>query len=494
LEQTLRALLEAYYEPQFSDASHGFRPDRGCHTALRAIKKKWLGTVWFIEGDIKGCFDNIDHEVLLSILGEKVHDGRIINLIRGLLKAGYMEDWKRHETLGGTPQGGIISPLLANIYLDKLDQFVEGELIPTYSKGEVRRANKEYQKLQNRAYNNRRNGQIEEARTLKKQSQSLASKDPFDPNYRRLKYVRYADDFLLGFIGPRNEAETIRQRIKDFLADQLKLELSQEKTLITHARSDRAKFLGHEITVMQADNRLTGKRKARNVNGKIALIMPRSPVMKIQQAYRRKGKPIHSTILLDDSAYTIIMRYQSALKGIYNFYCMASNVAKRMTGIRYDLEQSMTKTLAHKFKVSVKEIYRRYATTINGIAAIQLTIPREGKPPLVATFGGFSMKRLPEGTKLNWTDVNLKNAWYSYGGERSEAVERLTRGECEVCGSRDNVQMHHIRSLATLKKPGRRPPTPAEELMAARRRKSIPLCLECHNRVHAGHHDGPSIR
>ena len=131
----MRSILEAYYEPQFSPHSHGFRPGRGCHTALKEIIQAWTGTKWFIEGDIKGCFDNIDHTILMSILREKIHDNRFLNLVDNLLKAGYLEEWKYRPTLSGTPQGGIVSPLLANIYLDRLDKFVEQTLVPEYTKG-----------------------------------------------------------------------------------------------------------------------------------------------------------------------------------------------------------------------------------------------------------------------------------------------------------------------------------------------------------------------
>jgi len=117
LQEVLRSILEAYYEPQFSDQSHGFRPKQGCHTALTSIVDTWAGAKWFIEGDIKGCFDNINHDILLTILREKIHDGRFLRLLAQLLKAGYMEDWTYHPTLSGTPQGGVITPptMLLNV-------------------------------------------------------------------------------------------------------------------------------------------------------------------------------------------------------------------------------------------------------------------------------------------------------------------------------------------------------------------------------------------
>jgi group II intron reverse transcriptase/maturase len=247
LQEVMRKILNAYYEPQFSEHSHGFRPDRGCHTALREIFYQWPGTNWFIEGDISQCFDKLDHEILVSTLQEKIHDGRFIHLVKNLLEVGYLEDWKFQTTLSGSPQGGIISPLLANVYLDKLDKYVEEKLIPAYTRGEKRAANAEYNKLNCQAYYLHRKGRKEEAKAKKKEAQRMPTQDTHDPNFRRLRYVRYADDFLLGFIGPKEEAEEIKQKIGLFLQEQLKLELSETKTLITHARTEAAKFLGYEV-------------------------------------------------------------------------------------------------------------------------------------------------------------------------------------------------------------------------------------------------------
>ena len=273
LQEVIRMILEAYYEPQFSDRSHGFRPGRGCHTALGNVTTHWTGVRWFVEGDIKGCFDNIDHEVLLSVLGDKLHDNRFLNLLKYLLKAGYMEDWKYGRTLSGTPQGGVVSPILSNIYLDRLDKFVENVLIPAHTRGTVRRDNLAYTRLANQATRQRQLGNQTSALQLRKRMQQLPSVDPYDPGYRRLRYVRYADDFVLGFIGPKAEAQQVKESLETFLRDSLKLELSKEKTLITHATSQAARFLGYELVNQQANDQHdpTGRRR---VNGRIGLRVP----------------------------------------------------------------------------------------------------------------------------------------------------------------------------------------------------------------------------
>src|SRR3989440_6323811 len=209
LQEVLRMVLEAYFEPQFSPCSHGFRQGRGCHTALQEIKATWQGTTWFIEGDIAACFDSLDHSVMLSILGEKIHDGRFLRLMRGLLEAGYLEDWVFNATLSGTPQGGVVSPLLSNIYLDALDKFVESTLLPAHNRGAQRRPNRQYACMKERARRLASAGRVDEARALRRQVQAMPSHMLNDPDYRRLRYLRYADDFLLAFVGPRSEAEEI---------------------------------------------------------------------------------------------------------------------------------------------------------------------------------------------------------------------------------------------------------------------------------------------
>jgi len=270
--EVVRLLLEAYYEPRFSDRSHGFRKGRGCRTALREIQSTWTGTTWFIEGDISDCFGSLDHDVMTRILAEKIHDQRFLRLIGSMLKAGFLEDWQYHETLSGCPQGGVVSPILSNIYLSKLDDFVERELIPQYTRGARRADNPAYRRVERSLGRARRHGDWAEARHLARLMRTLPSTDPMDPGYRRLRYIRYADDHLLGFTGPRAEAEQIKARLAEFLRGDLGLELNQAKTLITHARSQRARFLGYDITVQHSSTKITNGR--RSVSGQIALRVP----------------------------------------------------------------------------------------------------------------------------------------------------------------------------------------------------------------------------
>ncbi len=361
VQEVIRLILEAYYEPQFSNSSHGFRPKRGCHTALTIIDRTWQGTKWFIEGDIRGCFDNIDHQILMSILSKKIQDNRFLRLIENLLKAGYCEQWKYYSTLSGTPQGSIVSPILANIYLDQLDKFIERTLIPKYTRGQFRAENPEYSKLVKLAWYYRKNGQREKARQLELKYQRMPSKDVRDPGYRRLKYVRYADDFLLGFIGSIQEAKEIKEKLRTFLVSKLKLELSEEKTLITNGRKETASFLGYEILVQYSDTKHTNGK--RSINGIIALRMPVSFVEEKCALYMRNGKPIHRPELINDDDFTIVNIYQSEYRGYVQYYSLAQNIAW-LHKLQWVMWSSLMKTLACKHKTSVAKIRSKYYKTV----------------------------------------------------------------------------------------------------------------------------------
>ena len=488
LAEVMRMLLDAYFDVTFSEHSHGFRESRGCHTALLEIYQKWTGTTWIIEGDIADCFGSLDHELILAALAEHIHDGRFLNLIKKLLDAGYMEDWKFNKTLSGVPQGSILSPILSNILLSKLDKFVETTLIPQYNTGKKKKRNPPYEKLMNRAAYLRKKGQKEEAQKLKHQAQKLPSKDPYDPEYRRLWYCRYADDFTLAFIGPKEEAEAIKQQLRTFLLEDLKLKLSEEKTLITHTRDSAAKFLGYEITTIQNDTRLTVDKdghKRRSINGKIGLKVPRKVIEEKSKRYMRKRKPVHRAELLNESDYTIIATYQLEYRGLVNYYRMAYNL-HTLQKIKRIMEISLTKTLAHKHKMSVHKVYEKYKTNLEVgkkvYKGLQVSVPREGKKPLTATWGGIP---LTWDVKVSIVD-QLEQRVY---GERSELERRLLAQVCEQCGATrmtDQIEVHHIRALKDLEKYTGREKPQWVKIMAARKRKTLVLCRTCHMDIQYG--------
>ena len=483
----IRLILEAYYEPQFSDHSHGFRPGRGCHTALTEIVKQWTGTRWFIEGDIRACFDTLNHEVLMSILREKLHDNRFLRLIENLLHAGYLEDWRYNQTLSGTPQGGVVSPILANIYLDRLDQFVEKVLIPANTQGLGRQRNPVWESLKHRAQYHAKQGHHELARTLRKEMQELPSGDPFDPGFRRLRYVRYADDFLLGYIGTQAEAEKIKRQLGEFLQGTLKLELSQEKTLITNATTEAARFLGYEIVNQQANNQhdYTGRRK---VNGRIGLRVPADVVEQHCRLYMRNGKPIHRGELIHDEDFTIISQYQSEYRGIVQYYLLGINVFY-LGRLKWIMQQSLAKTLAAKHKMPRRKLIRKYQSTVQTeygmMACLKVVVKREdGKPPLVAQFGGIPLRR------QKWAVLVDRKPLMHKKPEGTELLQRLLADKCELCGSTQDVEVHHIRHLKDLNIEGQRTKPDWMKVMAARKRKTLMVCVSCHRRIHAGKEDG----
>ena len=475
--EVVRLLLEACYEPGFSGFSHGFRRSRGCHTALREINNTWTGTVWFVEGDISDCFGSLDHEILLRIMAEKIKDQRFLRLIRNMLKAGYLEDWDYHEILSGCPQGGVVSPILSNIYLHKLDEFVEQELIPQYTRGTSRRKNPGYSRIQKRLKDAKGQGNRAEARNLKKQLRAIPCGDPADPGYRRLRYTRYADDHLLGFAGPKSEAEEIKTRIAGFLRETLGLELNRQKTLITHARSQRARFLGYDITVQHDNTKLTDGR--RSANGNIALTVP-PDVIKAQCArYRQHGKPWHRSRLQNLDDYDIVRKYGAEYQGVVNYYLLAQDVY-RLNTLHWNAMTSMLKTLAAKHHSTVSKTAAKYKAKIetrDGLrTCFEARMHREGKKDLVARFGGIILR---QDRRAVIRDPAPAPAPYP----RKELVRRLRKQECELCETGTTVAVHQVTGLRELGKPG--PGQPAwAALMARMRRKTLIVCAACHDWIH----------
>lgn len=477
--EVVRLLLEAYYEPTFHDASHGFRPGRGCHTALRKIADTWQGTTWFIEGDIADCFGSLDHNVMLTTLAANIHDGRFLRLIRHMLRAGYLEDWIFNATLSGSPQGGVASPILSNIYLDRLDTFVGTVLIPEYTRGRSRTPNREYHRTYYAMRRARERGDLTEFRALRTRLRNLPSSDPRDPGYRRLRYIRYADDTLFGFVGPKAEAEEIKARLTQFLREDLKLELSPDKTLITHARTQAARFLGYEITVQHSPTKITNGR--RSVNGVIRLRVPITVINAYCSRYRSRGKPAHRSDLFGAPDRDIISAYGAEYRGIVQYYLLASDVF-RLDRLRWVMETSLLKTLAGKHRSTVSAMARTFKakvdTPVGPRACLQITTERPGRKPLVARFGGIPLRR-------DRTALVIDKSTTRTDIRRKELVSRLLAGRCEICGGTDGIVVHHVQKLADLS--DRRQPHPAwVTVMLKKRRKALVVCRNCHTTIHTG--------
>ena len=492
VQEVVRMILEAIYEGHFETTSHGFRPKRSCHTALLHIQKTFSGAKWFIEGDIKGFFDNIDHDVLVGILRERISDDRFIRLIRKFLKAGYVEDWTFHNTYSGMPQGGIVSPILANIYLDKLDKYVK-EYIRHFDMGTKRRPGKESNDLANeRKWTVRKLKKVKDGtekaalvarlKAIEQERAAFPSGDEMDGSYRRLKYIRYADDFILGVIGSKEDALRIKEDIKSFLSESLALELSEEKTLITHTGKS-AKFLGYEITVTRNNHqrrdvqgrlrRTYGKRVRLNVS--MATLRDKLLEYGAMEIKLRNGKEIwkpkcRSGLIFNDDL-EILDRYNRETVGFCNYYLIANNCVV-LHNFRYIMEYSMYKTFAGKYRSTVRKINKKYR--LNKL----FTVKYEQKGVIKSrTFYKTSFKRRT--TAFNGScDIEP----YSIADvSRTNLTDRLKAEKCELCGATGKLIMHHVRNLKDLKEK-----ESWKRLMSARKRKTIALCPSCHRLRHLG--------
>lgn len=493
VQEVVRRILESIYEPNFSENSHAFRPNRSCHTALKQIKHTFTGTRWFIEGDIKGFFDNIDHHTLINILRKRIQDEKFINLIWKFLRAGYVENWVFHKTFSGTPQGGIISPILSNIYLNELDRYIN-EYTTKFNKGDKRTHNKTYlniagkiakRKAKNKKEwslldNETRKQRADEVKQLYKELIKHDSKDLFDPNYRRMKYVRYADDFLIGVIASKEEAEKIKQDLTAFLAKKLKLELSAEKTLITHSKKN-ARFLGYDIRVARdwQTMKMPNGTQKRKFNFQAKLLVPHDKYIQklinlgaLSLGKNNQWKPIHRIYLIHNDDLEIIRQYNAEIRGLYNYYRLASNVHV-LQSFRQTMKYSMIKTYAKKYKSTVSKIINKFST--NGNFGIRYKT-KEGQ-----RIAYFIEQRMEKNTRIKSEEVDIEPITVQFGG-RTSLIERLLAEKCEWCGA-ENVplEMHHVNKLKNLK--GKKL---WEQIMIAKNRKTIAMCVKCHHDLHNG--------
>ena len=490
VQEVVRLLLEAIYEGHFECTSHGFRPHRSCHTALGMIQKSFAGAKWFIEGDIKGFFDNIDHNVLISILRERISDERFLRLIRKFLNAGYVEDWKYNKTYSGTPQGGIISPMLANIYLDKFDKYIK-EYAAKFRKGDRRSINPEYwrlnnkknwlkKKLQKTSDEQIRKSYLYEIAQLSKQMLSTPHKDAMDADFRRMQYVRYADDFLISVIGSKSECETIKADITQFMREQLKLELSDEKTLITHAQ-DKAKFLGYEIFIRKSDAVKRNKDGVlkRDFNGAVVLTLNSAVIQKKLTEYNAlevrniDGKDIWWSkprrYMTPMKPEDILAQYNAETRGLYNYYSLAANVSKECASFAFIMKMSMFKTLGWKLNTSARKVRQKYQKDKDFVIPYN---DAKGKQKYRVFYNEGFKKRNAQ------FDVDYDKLPQTMYVPYPSLVERLKDGRCELCGKEGKVVMHHVRTLTKLKGNNE-----WEKLMLKRHRKTLVVCEDCNSMI-----------
>ncbi|MBD3108886.1 group II intron reverse transcriptase/maturase [Bacillus sp. AGMB 02131] len=506
VQEVCRTILEAIYEPNFSDNSHGFRLERSCHSALNKVQNSFTGSKWFIEGDIKGFFDNINHNKMIEILRRRITDEKFIRLIWKFLRAGYLEDWKFHNSYSGTPQGGIISPILANIYLNEFDNFVERTLKEEFDKGDRMKGRKVHPKY--RLWNERiihlnkkmksmsNRSDIKEALKLKEMYRKERSRFPRwdnrDTSYKKIDYVRYADDFLVAVYGSKEDCVALKKKMKDFLAEELQLELSEEKTLITHTTKE-AKFLGYSISIYHSNQVKKDKNgiPKKTLNGRIRLRIPEGSLQKwvsekglVKDMNAKSWRMMHRKELLQNSDLEIISQVNAEIRGLYNYFCMAENVSTVMNMYYHAQEYSCLKTFANKYRTTVVEIRKRFRIGDNwGIKYYG----KDGKEKY-QEFYNKGFKRIKQGK----AGKSLDNKVVNFYATRTQLEDRIRANSCELCGisgDEHEYEVHHVNKVKNLK--GKEN---WEKVMIAKRRKTLVVCKHCHRKIHNGVFDGQKIK
>lgn len=511
VQKALQMVIEAIYEPEFLDCSHGFRPGRSCHSALKQLQLGNNSTFhWVIEGDIEKCFDSIPHSTIITLLRKKVACERTLELINKSLKAGYVDSNTGQLQLPhvGTPQGSVLSPLLSNIVLHELDLFIENVLKPEYTKGKTRRPNPAYRKIQ-------RKGSLR-SKAENSMIRHMCSKQMMDPDFKRLKYVRYADDWVILLSSFRDDAVSIRSRIQRKLQS-LELALSLEKTKISHLRKDRCTFLGSIFFIRAITNSnikpmrnlqkgtkwsLSGGSAAKRGANEAPLFAPsankvkqritprliyHAPIKTLLEKLIKNGLARRNhkgeilarakrSLVPADHAH-ILAFYNQKVRGILNYYTFVLNRYRLSSIIRY-LHESCALVMALKYKVRGRT--KRAAFSRFGR---RLTDPETGRglyiPKKIEMRRQIGVCQFRVGTHLPLPDDLL-----NMGFGRSLTKSGLFR-RCALCGF-TIVEMHHIRSVKDVRTKIKKGTSSYAQYAGAFQRKQIPLCPYHHDLYHNG--------
>ncbi len=494
VQEVVRMILESIYEPTFSDVSHGFRPGKSCHTALVKIQSTFTGAKWLVEGDIQACFDSFDHHVLIEILRRRIKDEAFIGLMWKFLKAGYMEQWKYHKTYTGTPQGSGISPILANIYLNELDKYME-EYKQKFSQP-TRTVNPAHRNMASRIFHYKAKNdkvwntlsaeeQKKRARILRQmraEQRNLPTHPLRETSYKSLQYVRYADDFLIGVVGSREDAERLKQDLAVFLKEKLGLTLSAEKTKITNT-AQCARFLNYDIYVSRSQDikRLKNGKRQRVYYGVVQLRMPHEKwaakllelgAIRISKdkSGKERWKAMSRGKLMNRTDIEILSRYNSEVRGYYNYYSLAGNVST-LNHFSSLMKYSMLKTFGSKYRCQVRKIKERY------VKDGEFTVPyttKAGPKEAIYYHDGFRKQDKPQLGQVDILDIYKK-----YSKPNSLAT-RLRSKQCELCGAQcGGLVMHQVRRLKDLTGQYE-----WEILMRKRHRKTLAVCPSCYAEIH----------
>ena len=478
VQQAIYLILNAIYEPTFLDSSHGSRPKRSTHTALKDIKHKFNGVKWCIEADIESNFPNIDHKTLLTLLEKRISCSKFIALIKRSVKAGYIEDGKFFASNKGLFQGNVTSPILNNVYLHQLDLFMS-DLSESFNKGKRRRKFSDFRRVQYKMEKTAGDNPLQ--KKLRKELWKINSKDPFDPNFKKLYYIRYVDDFVVGVAGSYEETFDIRNKIEEFLKNELKLTLSSEKTSITHFSKKSIFFLGTFIKgSWERDKRLITIKKKSSTSMKVRMtsrVVLKAPIKSIFEKATLNGffKIRHGEFIptkvgrcINLDHQDILRYYNSVIHGVLNYYSFANN-RKSLGSFVHGLKLSCARTLALKYKLRhASKVYRRFGSKLKSSDGnVELFIPTTFK-----AIKRFSRNvPIPDNVILsNWNNKLTKSNLFK---------------QCVICGSSDHVQMHHVRKIRDIKDKARRKKMDFFTMqMAAINRKQIPLCSFHHKALH----------
>jgi len=417
VQKAIQMTLATIYEPIFLDCSHGFRPGRSCHTALRQVQLDMgTGWVWALEGNIKGCFDNIPHNVTLHLLRKVIDCPATIQLIKRSLEAGYIDcvSGKLVRPSLGTPQGSVLSPLLSNIVLHELDTYIQKQLIPSFNCGKVRKGNPEYrhakyevEKLKN-VY-----ADLKTRRKTYRKLLTIPSGDPMDPNFKRAGYIRYADDWIMLIIGSRTDALHLKAQIAHKLST-LGLTLSDAKTVITKLNQKSANFLGFRIHSRRISEDLmkplrlvvrNGTKYRRRNTPRLILEAPIETILEklckagfVRRNHMGSLFPISYTTVLNLPHRQILHFYNSKVRGILNYYSCAHNRSRLWSAVTL-LKLSCAITLAHKFKLGG----RTAAKAFQKFGPL-LTVQDSTKP--VSFYVPKNLQILPESKRFSKGDLS----------------------------------------------------------------------------------------
>lgn len=491
IQEVVRMLLEAIYEPNFSDYSHGFRPNRSCHTCLGQIKRMFTGTKWFVEGDIKGCFDNIDHHILIKIIRRRINDESFIELLWKFLRAGYLESWEYNTTYSGTPQGSGVSPLLANVYLSELDIFIEKMKNGFDRQESYRKPQKAYSQIggllsywKKKLKTAKAEANEVEICKAEKRIKELNAKlrvtpcyEALDSNFKKIQYTRYADDFVIGVIGSKADSEEIKKRVGIFLKEELNLEMSDEKTKITHS-AELIRFLGYDISVSRSKDCMRDKNGnlKRAWYGQIKLYVPKekwfNKLLEYKAMYIKKckngqelWKPTYRGKFINMPDAQIVSQFNAEIRGIYNYYRLAGNVSVLDKFYRI-MKASLYKTFGCKYRTTYKHICKKYKR--NGEFVVKYKT-KGGMKEIMFYHDGFRKNGKPA---PDFVDTLPPHRRYP---KKNSLLNRLQAGECELCGEKtDEIIMHHVRKLKELNGT-----TLWEQKMLNIRRKSLAVCPDC---------------